>query len=513
MYRFHKLAVDTERLELHSDGDLVDVEPQVFALLVHLIENREKVVSKDELIESVWHGRIVSDATLNSRINALRRAVGDTGKAQSIVKTYPKRGFRFIAELEETSGAGMTQNTEETAREGPSIVVLPFQYIAENEDQAYLAQGITEDIVTALSRLRWLFVVSRNTSHTYGAGAQDWNAIFEDLGVDYALSGSVRTAGNEIRVSAQLTEPRSGQRVWAERFDGELVDLFDLQDEIAFSVATHLEPEITRAELERLRRENRPGDLTAWEHYVRALPHLNRLERNDSEAARAELSRAIEVDPEFVLPHVALAWCWALAALHGWCRSGSQALKLSCKHAQNALALDPGDARAFCAMAVADFWSGNAAQAIACAQRALELDPNMADAYGILGSAQAVSGEPQSAILSLESALKGSPRDPIRWFWYHSLANAHFADADYQAALEWADKALQIRPQFPPGHLIKAASFALDGQIEAARREIADIREQSPRYTAARVRRNPVWTDADAFERLMEGARLAGLAR
>lgn len=513
MYRFLNLAVDKERLELHSGDELVDVEPQVFALLVYLIENRERVVSKDELIESVWQGRIVSDATLNSRMNVLRRAVGDTGRSQSVVKTYPRRGFRFVADLTESADAGHARAGNETTRERPSIIVLPFQYVAEKDDQAYLAQGITEDIVTALSRMRWLFVISRNTSHTYETGVQDWNAISEDLGVDYALSGSVRRSGNEIRVSAQLTKPASGQQVWAERFGGELVDLFDLQDSIVFSVATHLEPEITRAEIDRLRRETRPDVLSAWEHYVRALPHMNRLERADSEAARAELSRAIEVDPEFVLPHVALAWCWALAALHGWCRSGSEALDISGKHAHNALELDPGDARAHCAMAVADFWRGNPEQAIAFAEQALELDPNMADAYGILGSAQAITGEPLNGITSLERALKGSPRDPVRWFWYHSLANAHFARADYQTALEWADKAVQIRPQFPPGHLIKAASLALGGRIEAARREIDGIMEQSPQYTATRVRRNPVWTDAEAFDRLMEGARLAGLAR
>ena len=359
MYRFHEFAVDKKRLELRSAGQPVDVEPQVFALLVYLIENREKVVSKDELIESIWHGRIVSDATLNSRINALRRAVGDNGKSQAVVRTYPRRGFRFVAELENSPDPGSAADRAATQHERPSIVVLPFQYVAESDDQAYLAQGIVEDIVTALSRMRWLFVISQTTSQSYGAGAQDWHAIFENLGVDYALSGSVRRSGNEIRVSAQLTKPSSGQQVWAEKFGAELVNLFDLQDNIAFSVATHLEPEITRAEIERLRREDRPDDLSAWQHYIRALPHMDRLERDDSEAARAELSRAIEVDPEFVLPHVALAWCWALAALHGWCRSGSEALDLSGMHAQRALTLDPGDARAHCAMAVAEFWRGN----------------------------------------------------------------------------------------------------------------------------------------------------------
>ena len=137
----------------------------------------------------------------------------------------------------------------------------------------------------------------------------------------------------------------------------------------------------------------------------------------------------------------------------------------------------------------------------------------MADAYGLLGSAQAITGEPQNGINSLERALEGSPRDPIRWFWNHSLANAHFAKADYQSAIAWADKAVQIRPQFPPGHLVKAASLAFCGQVEAARREIDGIMKHAPQYTAARVCRNPVWTDTDAFERLMEGARLAGLVR
>ncbi len=511
MYRFESIEIDTDRLEIRSQGKPVSVEPQVFSLLLYLIENRDRVISKDELIASIWNGRIVSDATLNSRMNSLRRVVGDTGKAQQVIRTYPRRGFRFVAVLEHEEPNEPVSSEPQAVWERPSIAVLPFRYLAEDSDQAYLATGVTEEIITALSRLRWLFVISQTSSFSYGSDHPDWRTVSEELGVDYVLTGSIRKSGGDLRVSAQLTKTDTAHQVWAERFSGQLGDVFKLHDEIVFAIVSHMEPEITRAEIDQLRRERRPGDLTAWEHYLRAIPHSGKLEREANEAARAELALAIQIDPDFVLPHVALAWCWALAALHGWYRSGSEALELSRLHARNALELDPGDARAYCAMAFAEFWVGNQKMAKEYARQSLQLDPNMTDAHGILGASQAVSGDPKDGTHALERALRGSPRDPIRWFWYHGLANAYFAMEDYNEASAWADKVVQTRPTIPQGYLMKAASLVFLGETEAAAYQVNGILEHSPHYTISRVLRNPMWTDEGAFERLLYAAKSAGL--
>lgn len=509
MYRFQGYEIDEDRLEIRLNGEAVPTEPQVFSLLLCLVENRDRVVSKDDLIDAVWNGRIVSDATLNSRVNALRRAVGDTGKLQQVIKTYPRRGFRFVADLETPQRQEKPSSGAEPARERPSIVILPFEHVAATDDHAYLARGITEEVTTALSRMRWLFVISQTTSSSYGS--DDWQSISNELAVDYVLTGSVHTAGDDIRVSARLTDTDACRQVWADRFGGKLADVFELHDDIAFAIVTHLEPEITRAEIERLRRRSRPGDLTAWEHYLRAVPHFARLEQSENEAARTELLRAVEIDPDFVLPHVALAWNWAMAAMHGWCEKGSEALSQSAFHARNALKLDPGDGRAYCAMAFVEFWTGKQQKAVENARQSLDLDPNMTDAHGMLGAAQALSGAPDAAIAALERALSGSPRDPIRWFWYQGLANASFAREDYDQASAWADKVIADQPTFPGGHLVKAASLVHGGDVRAAEETVKSLIEFAPHYTLKRVMRNPIWTDSSAFDRLVSGAKKAGL--
>ena len=238
---------------------------------------------------------------------------------------------------------------------------------------------------------------------------------------------------------------------------------------------------------------------------------MNGMDRADISTAQSELMKAIEIDPDFVLPHVRLAWCWILMAIHGWHTSGSEALERCSKHARRALESDAGDARAYAAMAFAEFWIGNQDRAMEYAQQSLELDPNMADAHGILGAALAVAGDPDKATAFLKRALRGSPRDPVRWFWYHSLANAHFAKEDYDAACMWADKAIEARPTFPQGHLVKAASLFHRGETDAACREIETLARHAPHFTMRRVRRNPMWTDQRSFERLLNGARKAGL--
>jgi TolB-like protein len=249
-FLFSDHVLDTARRELRRGAEPVALEPQVFDLVIYLLQNRERVVSKDDLLASVWGGRIVSDATLDSRIAAARRAVGDSGTAQSLIRTFARKGVRFVGDVrEEANSAGLAPEMAaepgqpELALPGkPSIAVLPFANLSGDAEQEYFVDGMVEEIITALSRIRWLFVLARNSSFTYKGQPTDVKQAGRELGVRYVLEGSVRKAGNRVRISAQLIEAETGAHLWADRFDGSLEDVFDLQDKVASRVAGVIEP-------------------------------------------------------------------------------------------------------------------------------------------------------------------------------------------------------------------------------------------------------------------------------
>ena len=301
--RFGRFSIDPDRLELSEDGAPVAVEPQVFSLLAFLIENRDRVLSKDEIIENVWRGRIVSDGTLNSRINAARRAIGDNGTDQAVIKTYARRGFRFVAEIEgeeEAISPARLPNPAHPSR--PSIAVLPFDNMSDDPEQEHFSDGITEDIITALSRIRQFFVIARTTTFTYKGRAADVRAIASDLSVRYVLEGSVRKAGDQVRISAQLIDGESGKHIWAERYDRELGDIFAVQDEITRKVTAAIEPELDEAERSRAALKP-PDSLDAWELYQKGSFHIYDEDVHGDitnlERAAICFRQAIELDPRF----------------------------------------------------------------------------------------------------------------------------------------------------------------------------------------------------------------------
>ena len=249
---FDDHALDVARRELRRSGELVDLEPQVFDLLVHLIRNRDRVVSKDDLLNSVWGGRIVSEFTMTSRLNAARKAVGDSGEAQRLIRTVPRRGFRFVGKVidaprEEPPSPEMVSNRA-------SIAVLPFDNLTGDREDEYFVDGMVEEIITGLSRIRWLLVISRNSTFIYKGKPADVRMIGRELGVRYVLEGSVRRSGSRVRVTGQLIETETGAHIWANRYDSMLGDIFALQDEMTMSVIGAVEPTLRKAEVERVRR-------------------------------------------------------------------------------------------------------------------------------------------------------------------------------------------------------------------------------------------------------------------
>lgn len=510
LYRFGDYVLDTERLELKVHSELVSIEPQVFTLLTYLIDNRNRVVSKDELIDAVWEGRIVSNATLISRINSARRAVGDNGKDQNVIRTIARRGFRFVAPLDcDSAEAPKTVDAVEmpVAKQTeplPSIIVLPFANVGDDAEHEHLSSGITEDIITALSRIRWLFVISPRSAFTFSPSPADLPSVTRELSVRYVLQGSLRVSSNRVRITARLVDGTSDQTIWAERFDGELVEIFDLQDEITSSIISSLVPELSLAETQRARRK-RVENLNAWDHYLRALNQMHKLGPEAHHLAKAELKKSIDADPTFAAAHAGLAWCFVLDAILGWADSGRAAIDRALDCGRTAVALDEDDPRASCALAAVYSWTSHQKKAAAAAQRAIELDPNMPEAHGMLGYALGFEGKGDDAIAPLERALRGSPRDHIQWLWHQGIANAHFAEERYEDAIVWAKKAAERRPNWIFGYAIAASSFGLLEKREEAAASMERILAFHPNYSLTRVRQNPMWT-ADAIkERFFDG--------
>ena len=275
-YLFEEYAFDTDRRELYRGAEVVSVAPQAFDLLEYLIRNREHVVSKDDLINAIWNGRIVSDAALTTRLNAARNVIGDTGEEQRLIKTLPRKGFRFIGPVREEGGKSSKVPETEPEKlalalpDKPSIAVLPFQNMSGDPEQEYFADGMVEEIITALSRNKQLFVIARNSSFTFKGKAVDIKQVARDLGVRYVLEGSVRKSGNRIRITGQLIDAASGAHLWADRYDGALEDVFELQDQVAASVVGAIAPSVTQAEMERAKRKP-TSSLDAYDYYLRAL--------------------------------------------------------------------------------------------------------------------------------------------------------------------------------------------------------------------------------------------------
>ena len=430
-YLFEDCALDTDRRELRRGTALVAVEPQVFDLLVHLIRHRDRVVSKDDLLASVWHGRIVSESALFNRINAARSAIGDTGDQQRLIKTLPRKGIRFVGEVreDETSAVAATirgrrriaperptpRHTGRTLHlplpDRPSIAVLPFANMSGDPDQEYFADGISEDLITGLSRIRWLFVIARNSTFVYKHRAVDVKQVSRELGVRYVLEGSVRRAGKRLRISAQLIDAMTGGHHWAERYDRELGDIFAVQDEITRSVAAAIEPHLLAAEGVRALSRS-ADDLGAWELVARAQTHFWRLTRADYETAiertRSGPSRPIRTTRRREA-------CWGSA----WCLprtwGGSIAIK-GCSPAAStplrAIALDDRDPWGHIALGYWAMMERRTEESIAAFRRAVKLNPNSAAAHSHLSRGFAFAGRDREAIEHGEDAIRLSPLDP-----------------------------------------------------------------------------------------------------
>ncbi|WLG48929.1 winged helix-turn-helix domain-containing protein [Pseudomonas sp. FP1742] len=523
---FENYVLDQERRELTLRGQVVAVGPQVFDLLLLLVSNRDRVMSKDDLLKSVWSGRIVSESTITSHINAVRKAIGDTGEEQRLVRTVPRKGYRFVGEITvdevgETRQPDIEEPTPVDLKptppptlvlpDKPSITVLPFHNLSGDPEQEYFADGMVEDIIAALSRIRWLFVIARNSSFTYKGRDVDVQGVGQTLGVRYVLEGSVRKSGNKIRITGQLIDATTGTHIWAERFEGTLHDIFELQDQIAESVVGAIAPQLERAEIERAKRKPTES-LDAYDYYLRGMAKLHNGTREAIEQALPLFYKAIELDPEFASAYGMAAWCHFWRKLNGWMTDRPQEIAEGARLARLAVELGRDDAVALTrgGHALAHL-AGDVDGGIALLDRARLLNPNLAPAWFLGGILRALRGEADAAIKDLTHAVRLSPLDPEMFRMQVGMALAHFFAGRFDPASDWAEKALGNLPCLLASVALMAASHALSGRMDKAKQAMQRLHELDPSLRVSNLKDwLPIQRPED-FARFADGLRLAGL--
>jgi TolB-like protein/Flp pilus assembly protein TadD len=514
-FAFEDFVLDAGRRELHRGGSLVPVEPKVFDLLTHLVENRDRVVSRDELIASVWQGRIVSESALATAINAARAAIADSGETQRLIKTLPRKGIRFVGALQTNDALAATavappipaEPTTLALPDKPSIAVLPFQNITGNPEQEYFADGMVEDIIAGLSRIRWLFVIGRNSSFAYKGNAVDVKRVGRELGVRYVLDGSVRKAGDRVRVTGQLVEAQTGIQLWAERYDRTHTDIFDLQDELTMSVVGAIEPSLRKVEIERVRRK-RPENLDAYDFLLRALPYTYTHTAEDAAHAIPLLQKALALEPGYAAAHAALAWCHHFRFRFGLAEEDRLT---AVSHARAAIA---GDADDPTALGIAGFVIALDEQDRATALSVFDRALNLSNSNGIALSSSALilsfMGKRDLAIERAERALRLSPFDSLNYLAHNALAISYIAAGNHEAAYQASLQSVQLNPRFSVCRLFLIAALIGLGRESEARRQAGTVLELDPRFSIGRFRVT-VGFEPRVFAILADAWRSAGL--
>jgi TolB-like protein len=510
-YRFGDCELDPSRRELSRGGAVTAVEPQVFDLLLYLIQHRERVVSKDELISTVWQGRMVSESALFNRINAARSAIGDTGEQQRLIKTLPRKGIRFSGTVREEEVPGPPQEKVSGLPDRPSLAVLPFTNISGDPDQEYFADGISEDLITGLARIRWLFVIARNSAFVYKQRAVDVKQVSRELGVRYVLEGSVRRSGNRLRVTAQLVDATTGGHHWAERYDRKLGDIFDVQDEITSSVAAAIEPHLLAAEgIRALSRSSE--DLGAWEKVARAQTYVCRLTREDHETAINALEEAVETHSDYAPARGLLGFCLVFAAHMGWIVR-EEALPSARQHAIRAIGLDDRYPWGHIALGYCAMMERRTEESVAALRRAVGLNPNSAAAHSHLSRILAFAGRDREAIEHGKIAIRLSPLDPEMALFLGAIAVAHYTARRFAEAVDRSREAQRLRPGFQGSRRLLCASLAQTGRLHEARGLLATVRREQPELSIAWIRANVPYQKPELMELFLEGMRKAGLTK
>ena len=479
---FGHFQLDLNRRELSSGGSRVELGARAFDILCVMAAANGETVSKDQLMARVWPGRVVEENNIEVHISALRKALRRYDRDQRYVVTIPGRGYRLVGteavDAAEISPSGLPQAL--TLPDKPSIAVLPFRNITADPEQQYLADGLTDDIIIELSRIRSLFVIARHSSFVYSAPAPDHGEVGRDLGVRYLLAGGVRCVGSRIRITAQLIEAGSGNHVWADRYDGEIADIFAVQDEITRGIVATLQTEIVLNEGLVAGRGERP-EIRVWDIAKRGWREVYLQTPESLERARLAGHKMMKAAPDSAGGYQLAACAAAHLFIMGFAADAGQMQAEALRAAEQAITLDHSDEYAHWILGIVyGQHLGRYEPAFAAFRRALEINPNFSLAYGSYGTTLAFAGLADESLEKTAIAIRLNPRDPSLFFRYTGLSLAHFVKGDYDTANRWAERAVTDKPNWWFGHALAAATQSLLSRPEPAKEAVARLRQLLP---------------------------------
>ncbi|VIO66233.1 Transcriptional activator CadC [Bradyrhizobium ivorense] len=535
-YLFEDCTFDTERRELQRGTDVVSITPQVFDLLVYLIQNRERVVSKDDLIGVIWNGRVVSDAAVTTRINAARHAIGDSGQKQVLIKTLPRKGFRFVGKVREIAGAATVGERSDavpehgnghapdpaahngastTNRPSPpplSIIVLPFANLSADPEQDYFVDGVTESLTTDLSRIRGSFVIGRHTAFTFKGKAVDIKQIGRELNVRYVFGGSTQRANGRLRVNAQLIDAETGNYLWAERFDRPVTDLFEMQDEIVSRLAATLNAQMIEAEARRAARAQHPS-VTDLLFQGRACMYKG-LTREHLAQARGFFEQALAFDPDNVSGLLGTASIDFNIAANFFTDDRTVPFAAAERTLLKAQSIDPDHAMVLAVLGYTHIYTRRVEQGIAECEQTLALDASLTTAHAGIGVAKGFLGRGEETEDHIRTALRLSPRDFYAHRWMMFAGTAMFWRGDDTRAVAWLRQSIGTNRNFPLAHFHLAAALAQLGALDEARAAAQAGLVLDPTFTIRNYRANALSDHPKHLagrERSYQGLRMAAV--
>ncbi|WP_370339483.1 winged helix-turn-helix domain-containing tetratricopeptide repeat protein [Parvularcula marina] len=495
IHSFGIFELDIDAVELRREGAAVPIEPQVFALIVLLIENRHRMVSKDEIIETIWNGRIVSESALTSRIKSARKALGDDGKAQKLIRTVHGMGFRFVGELDLPAVKAIITAEPEIApapvgapSAKPSIAVLPFRQIGVMGPYAGISDAIPYELISSLSRLRWLKVIARGSSFRLRSADPDLAEIGRLLGVRYCVSGAVEVQGSNISVTVDLAETESGTALWGERYDARIEDVHTVREEISSRIVAALEIQISANEAQAARLKS-PDSLDAWSAYHLGLQHLYRFTDTNNAKALGLFQRAVSLEPDFARAHAGLSSAHFQNAFLRYVPDRRQSALLARKHAELGLEHDPLDPFANFSMGRAHWVEDNVLGGIGWLEQSVSLSPNYAQGVYARAWAETIVGRARTGAEIVETALSLSPLDPFRYGMLGVKAFAHMMEGEYTEGARLADASASS----PGAHALIAA-------IAVAAHEMNGDREKAGHWLRSALARKPDLSCTEFFQ-------------
>jgi TolB-like protein/cytochrome c-type biogenesis protein CcmH/NrfG len=503
----YRLDLDDERLWIGDQP--VEIGNKAFQLLRLLVSNPNRLLTKDQILDAVWGEVCVSEGLVKEYVHDLRLALGDDPKQPRFIETVRGRGYRFLGGVEIVN---RTPTTESHAPpDKPSIAVLAFANMSGDVDQEYFADGLSEEIITELSRFRSLFVIARNSSFTYKGRTVNVQEVGRDLGVRYIVEGSVRRASERVRVTAQLIETATGRHVWADRYDRELKDIFSLQDEITGMIAAAIEPELGTVERERSRMKA-PENLDAWDLYQHGLWHLYQETQLGNSEARRHFEQSMELSPEFAPAHAALAYVLCFDIINGYRELSDGSIEGAYRTAKKAIALDDRDAMAHVVLGRIQLLRCKHEDAIAELETALSLNPNLADAHHGLGVALTMSGRPEEALPQFEKAIRLSPYDPRVSSFHEMRAWTLLVMGRHDEAVVSARIAVRKHNADIWAYSTLGAALGHLGYRDEAKSALEELLKRKPDFSVGFVRQFVFYDRIpDHLELYLEGLRKAGL--